>query len=107
MLVTLFRPSVQPYIISWFKYNPQEEIKKLQIPVLIIPGTKDIQVTTEDAKLLATANPKAKLALINNMNHIFRIVKGSRDENIATYSNASLPISDELVKTIIMFIANK
>ena len=27
MLASLFRPSVQPYLISWFKYDPQEEIK--------------------------------------------------------------------------------
>uniref|UniRef100_UPI003AEF510A alpha/beta hydrolase n=1 Tax=Dysgonomonas gadei TaxID=156974 RepID=UPI003AEF510A len=52
----LFRPSVQPYMISWFKYNPQEEISKLTIPVLILQGTTDIQVTVKQAELLAGAN---------------------------------------------------
>jgi len=26
----LFRPSVQPYLISWFKYNPADENKKAE-----------------------------------------------------------------------------
>ena len=48
-LKTLFRPSVQPYLISWFKYDPSIEIAKLQIPSLIIQGSHDIQVSVEDA----------------------------------------------------------
>lgn len=31
-LNSLFRPSVQPYMISWFKYDPQIEIRKLPCP---------------------------------------------------------------------------
>ena len=103
-LASLFRASIQPYMISWFMYDPQIEIKKLTIPVLIIQGTNDIQVTVEDAKLLAAAYPKAKLELITNMNHIFRIVTGDVSTNIATYSKASLPISDKLVTGIVSFI---
>ena len=104
MLNSLFRPSVQPYMISWFKYDPQNEIKKLSVPSLILQGMNDIQVSVEDARRLSTANPKAELVLINNMNHIFRIVDGDRQANIATYSKGDLPISNELVKNITTFI---
>ena len=104
MLVSLFRASVQPYIISWFKYDPQTEIKKLTIPVLILQGTNDIQVSVEDARRLSIADPKAHLVLIKNMNHIFKIVEGDRQANIKTYSDPLLPISDELVKNITGFI---
>jgi pimeloyl-ACP methyl ester carboxylesterase len=62
MLSSLFRPSVQPYLISWFKYNPKTEIKKLNIPVLIIQGTTDIQVSVDDAKNLHSAKPRCKTA---------------------------------------------
>jgi pimeloyl-ACP methyl ester carboxylesterase len=104
MLASLFRASVQPYIISWFKYDPQTEIKKLTIPVLILQGTNDIQVSVEDAKRLSNADPKAHLVLIKNMNHIFKIVEGDRQANIKTYSDPLLPIADELVKSIADFI---
>ena len=103
-LNVLFRPSVQSYLISWFKYDPQTEIKKLKIPVLIIQGTSDIQVTENDAKLLAVSKPDAKLVMIEDMNHIFRNVTGGREENVATYSNPSLPISQKLVDVITEFI---
>ncbi|MBO9198845.1 MULTISPECIES: alpha/beta hydrolase [Niastella] len=105
MLFSLFRPSVQPYMISWFHYDPQAEIKKLTIPVLILQGTNDLQVKEEDANLLARSNAKAQLLLIKNMNHIFRIVEGDRRENLATYITPDLPISEELVNAIAAFVS--
>lgn len=104
MLYSLFRPDVQPYIISWFRYDPQAEIKKLAIPVLVVQGTNDIQVSTQDAQLLAKANPHAQLVLIDGMNHILKNVEGDRSANIATYNNPSLPISDKLLSAIVKFI---
>ncbi|HEY1200238.1 MAG TPA: alpha/beta fold hydrolase [Niastella sp.] len=106
MLFALFRPSVQPYIISWFHYDPQTEIKKLTIPVLILQGTNDLQVTVDDANLLAKSHPKATLVLIKNMNHVFRIVEGDRKANLATYITAD-PISTELITTIATFVNRK
>lgn len=101
---SLFRPSVQPYLISWFRYDPQKEIKKLTIPILIIQGTKDIQVSADDAQRLVKANPKAELVLIENMNHIFKRVTGDKDANIKTYSAPALPIMAELVSSMVAFI---
>lgn len=104
---SLFRKSVQPYLISWFQYDPQLEIQKLNIPILIIQGTNDLQVSVDDAKRLSKANPKAQLLLIEKMNHIFRILDGNRQANIATYDQPNLPIAPELVKSISDFILNK
>lgn len=104
MLFALFRPSLQPYLISWFHYDPQTEIKKLTIPVLILQGTNDLQITEEDANLLARSNTNARMTLIKNMNHIFRIVEGDKKENLATYITPTLPISEELVNNISEFV---
>lgn len=104
MLAMLFRPSVQPFLISWFRYDPAAEIKKLNIPVLIIQGTNDLQVTLDDANLLAQANTNAKLLIIKNMNHIFKIVEGDRKANLETYINPITPISEELVNAVATFI---
>ena len=49
-LYSLFRPSVQPYMISWFKYEPREIISRIDVPILIIQGDTDLQITVEDAK---------------------------------------------------------
>lgn len=106
MLFALFRPSVQPYMISWFHYDPQTEIKNLTVPVLILQGTNDLQVTVDDANLLSKSHPKAQLVLIKNMNHVFRIVEGDRKANLATYITAD-PISTELITTIATFVNRK
>ena len=103
-LYQLFRPSAQPYLISWMKYDPAVEINKLTIPVLIIQGTNDIQVTVDDARKLSAADKDAKLALLNNMNHVFRVVEGDNQANVATYYMPALPIDPELVTTISDFI---
>lgn len=104
MLSSIFRESVQPYMISWIKYNPQQEIAKLKVPVLLINGTKDLQVTISEAELLKKAKPDAQLQLIPDMNHIFKEVKGDDAENMATYNNPDLPIANELTATIVQFI---
>lgn len=70
LLHAIFRPSVQPYLISWFKYNPQDEISKLNKDILIIQGTTDIQVETSHAHTLASANKKARKHIFEGMNHI-------------------------------------
>jgi pimeloyl-ACP methyl ester carboxylesterase len=103
-LFSLFRPSVQPYIISWFKYDPQKEIAKLEIPILIIQGTTDIQVKVEDAEALAKSKPNAEKYILNGMNHILKEVELDKTKNIATYNNPELPLKDGLIEILVNFI---
>jgi len=107
MLFSLFRPSVQPYMISWFKYDPQTEIAKLKKPTLIVQGTTDIQVSVEDAKRLKTAKPDAKLVVIEGMNHIFKDAEVDRMKNLQTYNQPDLPVKAELIEAILSFILTK
>jgi len=107
MLAALFRTSVQPYLISWFKYNPQTEIAKLKIPVLIIQGTTDIQVRVEDAEKLSESNTSAKKVLIEGMNHVLKTSEMDRTKNIQTYSNSKLPLNEALIPELINFINQK
>jgi pimeloyl-ACP methyl ester carboxylesterase len=104
--LVLLRPSVQPYLISWFRYDPQIEIKKLEIPVLVIQGNTDIQVRTEDAEMLEMAALDANLVIINGMNHILKSSSIDRQENIATYSNPDLSIMSELIRSLTAFFTD-
>jgi len=104
LLFSLFRPSVQPYLISWFKYDPAKELAKLIVPVLIIQGTTDLQVSEEDAKLLSEANPKAEIKIIRGMNHIFKEAGLNRIKNFETYNQPELQVKQELVEVITDFI---
>lgn len=103
-LQTLFRPSVQPYIKSWIKYEPKTEIGKLRVPVLILQGTTDIQVPVSEAETLKEASPSAKLTIIKGMNHVLKQAPEDREKNMATYSNPNLPLSKELTPAINTFV---
>lgn len=103
-LTALLRPSIQPYIISWFRYDPAKEVSKLRIPVLIVQGTTDLQTTLGDAKRLADGNPAAKLLLIEGMNHVLKTVGNEREKQVASYSDPKLLVAPELVSGISGFV---
>jgi len=100
-LASLYRPSVQPYVISWFKYVPSQELGALTMPVLLIQGTTDIQVSVDEAKGLKAAKPDAELVLVEGMNHVLKIAPADRALNAATYSNPDLPIVPEVPAAIV------
>jgi pimeloyl-ACP methyl ester carboxylesterase len=103
-LLALFRPSIQPYMISWLRYDPTKEIAKLKTPVLIAQGTTDIQVREVDAKGLANGNPAAKLLMIEGMNHVLKMVSNEQGKQISSYSDPSLPVAPELITAIGGFV---
>lgn len=104
-LASLYRKSVQPYLISWFAYNPAVEIAKLNIPVLILQGDKDIQVGTDEAEKLHASLPTSSLYIVKDMNHVLKQCDTMKQmAQLATYSDADLPIKPELVSHIVEFI---
>ena len=105
MLEAIFRPSVQPFMSSWMKYDPSEEISKLQIPVLVVNGTSDIQVSEEQAQKLAESNENSELAILDQMNHIFRKIETKdRLVNTKSYNEPNLPLHPELVSILTEFV---
>ncbi|MCP0887360.1 alpha/beta hydrolase [Ligilactobacillus sp. WILCCON 0076] len=104
-LETLFRPSIQPYLQSILKIDPVIELTKLKLPILLIQGTEDLQVSVSDAELLKQAVPTAKLAIIPKMNHVLKIVPESDTKaNLASYQQPDKPLSSELVQKILNFL---
>lgn len=100
----LFRKSVQPYLISLLKYNPEREIKKLHCPILILQGSCDVQITVADADKLHNANPKSSLKIIPGMTHTLKNAGESCAGENKTYTDNSLPLDADLVKSISGFI---
>lgn len=106
-LSSIFRPDTQPFMASWMQYDPKKEIQKLQIPILIVSGTNDIQVDIQEAESLKDAKADASLVLIDNMNHVLRIIEGDDTiENTKSYNEPHRPISSKLITTLVDFISN-
>lgn len=105
----LFRPSVQPYLISWFRYDPVKEIAKLKdLPVLIVQGNTDIQCSPSDADTLASVIPSANKTIIAGMNHVLKKIEGETvSSQLVAYTDPSLPLHEQLVPTIVDFIRKR
>lgn len=103
-LASVFNIDIQAFMINWMEYNPAEIIKDLEIPILIVNGTKDLQVSENEAQLLKEANEKAELEIIENMNHVLFEIKGDDLENSKSYNESFRPISSQLMEAITGFI---
>jgi uncharacterized protein len=103
-LLSLFRPSVQPYMISWLSLDPAAILTALKQPVLILQGDTDVQISVEDAKRLAAARPDATLVILNGVNHVLKVAPLDRTANMATYNNPDLPLAPGIVDTIAEWI---
>jgi pimeloyl-ACP methyl ester carboxylesterase len=103
-LAGLYRDSVQPYLVSWFRYVPSERIGALGVPVLIVQGTTDIQVAVSEAEALKKARPQAQLAIIPGMNHVLKLVDAGMPAQLASYSDPALPIAPALMAVLIDFL---
>lgn len=103
-LSSIFNIEIQSFMMNWMKYNPQEVIKTLDMPILIINGTKDLQVSVNEAKLLEEASGHAELKIIDKMNHVLFIIEGDDLENAKSYNESARKLSEELVSAILDFI---
>ncbi len=104
LLNSLFRSDVQSYLIDASSFNPVDEISKLNMPILIIQGSTDIQIDVSDALILHKAAKNSRLEIIEGMNHIFRQASDNRILNLQTYGNPELPIDNNMVNLISEFI---
>lgn len=104
ILSMFFRESVQNYMMSWLSIDPAKELSKIKIPVLIIQGENDLQVSVKDAERLAEFKKDVILNIVPEMNHILVDAPKERKANIETYNKSDLPLSKELVPSIIIFL---
>lgn len=103
LLQSFFRPSVQPYLISWIQVDPIREVQKTDKSLLIVQGTKDLQVDLKQGEKLHQAKPAAKLITLDGMNHVLKKVTTDA-ENQASYAKSHYPLHPELVSILANFI---
>ena len=106
LLAQFFSETNFKFISSWMQINPQEEIKKLEMPILVVNGTHDIQVAVREAALLLEAQPNAQKLFIEGMSHMLKPAPADRMGNIQTYSKSDLALSKGLVEGILEFLAD-
>jgi uncharacterized protein len=104
-LQQLFAPSLQGFLISMFSYDPARLIADFHKPVLILQGERDLQISVADAKRLKQAAPAAKLVLLPDANHFFKVVKSAdKAANAAAYSKL-VPLAPHIADEIADFVS--
>jgi pimeloyl-ACP methyl ester carboxylesterase len=104
-LMSLLQPTNRHFMQTWVKYDPAAEIAKVKVPVLIIQGGRDIQISEGDAQALKAARPAAKLVIIPAANHVFRAATtDDRMAQVKLYTDPTIPVVPELVPAIVDWV---
>ena len=104
-IFAIFQPAVQGFLIDLMSYNPPQVLAAYKGPVLILQGERDIQVTVDDAKRLAAADPAAKLTLLPDVNHVLKTVTSdNKRDNLSTYFDPKLALAPGVIDDIADFI---
>ena len=103
----LFAPAVQGFMMNLMSHDPAVLVSKTSVPLLILQGGRDLQVTRRDARRLRDARPDAHLVELPLANHVLKAVDSTdRSANLATYSDPALPLAPGVIDAIIDFIAS-
>ncbi|HET9933528.1 MAG TPA: alpha/beta hydrolase [Polyangiaceae bacterium] len=99
-LAWLFAPALQPYIMSWMRYDPAAEFAKTTMPALVVQGTADTQVSLVDAELLSKARPDARELIVEDMSHFLKPATLDVDSQMRSWRDPSLPVRSEVIDAI-------
>ena len=99
-LKPLLLPTNRKFMQSWARYDPAAEIARARVPVLVIQGGHDLQISLVDARALQSAQPAAKLVIIPAANHVFRAATDDRMAQARLYTDPTIPIVPELTPAI-------
>lgn len=104
-LAPLFGPQVQGFLISLLSLDPTDLARRIERPILIVQGERDLQVGEEDGRRLAAANSRARLVLLPAVNHVLKqVTTDDRAANLVTYGDASLPLAEGVAEPIVEFL---
>ena len=107
-LIGLFHPTVQPFLISNMRYEPTELAAKCRVPMLIVSGGRDIQVSVSNGERIHNANPASEHRIFENMTHVLKDADTSDRiaQVMGIYTNANLAITEALAPAIVEFLNN-
>jgi len=103
-LMPLLRPSIQPFMRSLLALDPARELARLRVPVLVVQGGHDLQVSNADADALLHARPDAAAFRSPEMNHVLKVASADRSAQQQAYSDPAIPLAPGLVEAIVAFV---
>ncbi len=105
-LLSLFHPSVQPFLCSSMAFDPAELMSRVELPALIISGGRDIQVTKDNAEKLMARAKHGEHIHFEQMTHILKSADTSDriQQLMGVYTNANLALTEGVSAAVLRFI---
>ena len=105
-LLSLFHPSVQPFLCSSMAFDPAELMSRVEQHALIISGGRDIQVTKDNAERLMAVAKCGEHIHFEQMTHILKSADTSDriQQLMGVYTNANLALTEGLSEAIVEFV---
>lgn len=101
----LLNPGVRRFLQTESALDPAAEARRLTVPLLVLQGSTDVQVSVQDAEALHAAQPRAQVHILPEANHVFvHIASTDRAAQLATYMDPSLPLVPALVPLVAAFV---
>ena len=107
-LLSLFHPTVQPFLRSSMLREPCRMLTECEEPALIITGGRDIQVTVDNGEALVAAAREGRHVTLESMCHVLKDAASSDrvEQLLSVYTDSKLPLTEALVPTIVEFMNN-
>ncbi len=107
-LASLLSPALQGFFISAFALDPADLAGQGRLPILILQGDRDLQVSVADAERLKQAAPRATLVILPGTNHVLKqVTSDDLEANAATYAAADFPLASGIVAAIGRFVTSQ
>jgi uncharacterized protein len=100
--------ATMPFLKSYASIDPRAEIASVTVPMLLLHGSKDIQVTTADLQGMIAAAHGAHRSLqygeLDGDNHLFQVLPPSMESTGAEYQEAR-PLDPRVVAAIVAWLS--
>jgi hypothetical protein len=107
-LMSLFHPSVQPYLISSMQFIPMEVAARSSLPTFVVTGGRDVQVSVDNGERLVDAMKSVRYRNFEKMCHVLKDAPSSDrvEQLMSVYTNQNMPLTEGLADEISEFITN-
>lgn len=98
-LRAIFRPSVLPFLRSTLDVDPAALVRGTTLPLAVVQGDSDRQLSVDDAQLLHAARPDARLVIVKNMSHVLKD-DPSQSSPQRSYTDPTMPLAAPVIDVI-------
>ncbi|MFN4242059.1 MAG: alpha/beta hydrolase family protein [Tepidisphaerales bacterium] len=99
-----------PWFTVFLRYSPQEDLRRVRVPVLAMTGSLDVQVDADrnlraiDSALAAGGNPDRTTVKLNGLNHLFQ---QARTGSVAEYGELDETFNEEAIERILRWLKDR